>query len=133
MKLYKLFLLLSLMLLLAAKVFGQAAVDIPLIMTDGTINIELAVGLDLTATTCLDLHLGEYELPPPPPGSGFEIRFDLQPYGCPLFTSLKDYRPPGNPPAFPFTGMIEYTLWWITSSPALPIDITYDIPPSTEM
>ena len=59
MKLYKLFLLLSLMLLLAAKVFGQAAVDIPLIATDGSINREIAFGLDLTATNCIDSLLGE--------------------------------------------------------------------------
>jgi hypothetical protein len=88
----------------------------------------MAVGLDLTATNCIDPQLGESDLPPIPPSGIFEARFDLQPYGCGPVSTYRDYRPPGNPPAFPFTGMVEHTLWWQTSSPGLPISITYNIP-----
>ena len=133
MKLHKLFLLIPVVLILSVKIFGQAAVDIPFIATDGTINMEIAVGLDLTATNCIDTHLGEYSLPPIPPTGGFMIIFDLQPYGCPQKSSFKDYRPPGNPPSFPFSGIIQHTLWYQTSSPGLDVVITYDLPVGTQM
>jgi hypothetical protein len=110
MKLHKPLLILSFTLLLSVNIFGQAAVDIPLSATDGTTTYELAVGLDLTATNCIDPQLGEYDINWPP--LDFAITFDLRPYGCPLTNSFKDYRAPGNPPAFPFTGTIEHTLWW---------------------
>ena len=65
----KIFLILSFALLFVIKVFGQAAVDIPLSATDGTLTFPLAVGLDLTATNCIDPQLGEWNIPPiPPPG-----------------------------------------------------------------
>jgi hypothetical protein len=128
MKLLKLFLILSLTLLFISRVFGQAQIDIPLLVTDGSYTISMAVGLDLTATNCIDPQLGESDLPTIPPCACFEARFDLQPYGCGPVSSYKDYRPPGNPPAFPFTGMVQHTLWWQTSAQALPIDITYNLP-----
>ncbi len=68
-----------------------------------------------------------------PPGGCLEVRFDLNPYGCPYISSMKDYRAPGNPPAFPFTGIIEHTLWWQVTSPGLPLSITYNLPPGTIM
>jgi hypothetical protein len=130
----KIFLILSFALLFVVKTFGQAQVDIPFSATDGTVIFQLAVGLDLTATNCIDLQLGESEIPIPPPGSYFFILFDLYPYGCPYSTNTsKDYRAPGNPPAFPFTGIIQHTLWWQTSAPGLPIDIIYNIPPDAAM
>ena len=92
------------------------------------LTIPLAVGLDLTATNCIDPQLGESDLPPVPPTGVFECRFDLAPYGCPAMSSYKDYRAPGNPPAFPFTGLIEHTLWYQVSSPNAPINISYNLP-----
>ena len=129
----KLFFITCFTILFVGKIFGQAQIDIPLIVTDGTININLAFGLDLTATNCIDPHLGESDLPPIPPTGMFDVRFDLNPYGCPYISTMKDYRAPGNPPAFPFTGMIQHTLWWQISSPGLPINITYNLPPGTIM
>ena len=119
--------------LFVGKIYGQAQVDIPLIATDGTDSIYLAVGLDLTATNCIDPQLGESDIPPLPPCGCLDVRFDLNPYGCPGISSLKDYRAPGNPPAFPFTGLIEHTLWWQVTSPGLPLSINYNLPPGTIM
>jgi len=93
----------------------------------------MAVGLDLTATNGIDPQLGESDLPPGAPCGCFEIRFDLQPYTGHPWSTYFDYRPPGDPPAFPFTGIIEHTLWFQTSAPALPIDITYNLPYGTLM
>jgi len=131
MKKDKLFLILTLTLLLSTNIFGQAAVDIPLIATEGTRTFSLAVGLDLTATNCIDFQLGESDLPPIPPGL-IEIAFDLYPYGCAPLLTYKDYRAPGSPPVFPFTGLIEHMLWW-NAMPGTPIDITYNIPSSASM
>jgi hypothetical protein len=121
----------SFFLLFVSNIFGQAAVDIPFDVTDGNDTVTVAVGLDLTATNCIDPQLGEYDIPPLPPQ--FDVRFDLAPYGCPGKSSYKDYRAPGNPPAFPFTGMIEHTLWWQIASPGQPINITYNLPPGSIM
>ena len=129
----KLFFITCLSILFVIKIFGQAQIDIPLIVTDGTYNIELAVGLDLTATNCIDPQLGEADLPPIPPCGCLVACFDLAPYGCPYISSMKDYRAPGNPPAFPFTGMIQHTLWWQVTTPGRPLNITYDIPPGANM
>jgi hypothetical protein len=130
MKLYNLFLILSFILLLSINIFGQAAVDIPLSATDGTFTYQLAVGLDLIATNGIDEQLGEYTLPGPPPGV-FGIAFDLSPYTGEWDWTFKDYRPPGNPPTFPFTGMIEHTLLWTWTSTL--IDIMYNLPYGTQM
>ncbi len=127
MKLLRLFLIFSFTLLLVVNVFGQAAVDIPLIVTDGISTFQMAVGMDLTATNGIDPQLGEWDIPPIQPGDVL-IVFDLQPYTGQPLSSYKDYRPPGNPPAFPFTGIIEHTLWW-TNGPLGPtLEITYNIP-----
>jgi len=133
MKLYKLFLLLSSILLFVENTFGQAQIDIPLDATDGSIIVHLNVGLDLTATNCIDPHLGESDIPPMPPTGMFDARFDLQPFGCGPVSTYKDYRPPGSPPAFPFTGLVEHIFWYQVSSPAAPIDITYNLPPGAIM
>jgi len=135
MKLHKLFLLFPFTLLLSENIFGQAAVDIPLIATEinNPVVFQLAVGLDLAATNCIDPQLGESSLPPIPPAWVFEIRFELDSYGCGPVTSYKDYRAPGDPPEFPFTGIVQHTLWFWTSAPALPIDINYNLPPGVLM
>jgi hypothetical protein len=126
----KLFSVLTLVLLYVTIGFGQAAVDIPLSGTDGTTTIPLAVGLDLTAENCIDPDLGESDLPPFPPAGVFDIRFDLNPYGCPNLSTAKDYR---NAAAFPFTGAVEHTLWWQTSATGLPIEIQYNLPVGASM
>jgi hypothetical protein len=133
MKLLKLFLMFLFNLLLSANIFGQAAVDIPLSATDGTFTHEFFVGLDLTATNCIDTLLGECvgEPPLPPPGV-FDIRLNLPP-DCGQVFACKDYRPPGNPPAFPFTGTIEHTLWFQMSSLGIPLNINYNLPEAVQM
>jgi hypothetical protein len=134
LKLYKLFLLIPVTLILSVKVFGQASVDILFSATDSAyISMNFSVGLDMVATNCVDTILGEYDIPVLPEPGMFEIRFDLSPYGCPGLSSYKDYRAPGNPPVFPFTGMIEHTIWFQTSSIGLPIYITYNLPIATVM
>jgi hypothetical protein len=115
--------------ILLNEILPQAALDIPLLATANNYNFSLSVGLDLTATICIDPHLGEENAPLPPPGYT-EIRFNLWQYGCEAST-YNDYRPPGNPPAFPFTGIVEHIFWWETSG--APIDITYNLPSSTVM
>ena len=88
----------------------------------------MSVGLDLTATNGIDPQLGESDLPPIPPTGIIEIRFDLAPYTGQPLSSYKDYRAPGNPPVFPYTGTIEHTLFWFNGPPAPTLDITYNIP-----
>jgi hypothetical protein len=132
---HKVFSIISIALLYFTISFGQvtddqADVDIPLSATDGTNVISLAVGLDLTATNGIDPALGETDLPPFPPAGVFEFRFDLAPYAGEPLSSYFDYR---NAPSFPFTGVIEHTLWFQVSSPGIDIDIDYDIPSGAEM
>ena len=110
----KLISIFGLMLIYISVAYGQAAVDIPLSATNGTTTIQLAVGLDLTATNGIDAALGEADLPPAPPAGNFDIRFDLTPYAGEALSSLKDYRAPGAPAAFPYTGDIQHTLLWQT-------------------
>ncbi len=131
----KLITIFSVVMLYFSISFGQgfedtpADVDILLSSSDGTNVIDMAVGLDLTATNGIDPTLGESDLPPFPPAGVFECRFDLQPYaGSPLSTYF-DYR---NAPIFPYTGTVQHTLWFQTSAPSLPIDINYDLPTGAE-
>jgi len=126
---HKLVSIFSLVLLFTVLTFGQATVNIPFTGTDGTTTISLAVGLDATATNCIDPSLGESDLPPFPPAGVFDIRFDLSPYGCPTLSTFFDYRNA----TFPFTGQIQHTLWWQTSAASLPISITYNLPTGASM
>jgi len=48
-------------------------------------------------------------------------------------SSYKDFRAPGDPPVFPFTGMIEHTLSFQTSLPGLDIYVHYNLPSGTIM
>lgn len=125
----KLLSIFSLALLLCTISFGQAAVDIVLSTSDGTVTIPVSVGLDLAATDCLDPALTEGDLPPFPPAPAFEMRFDLAPYGCGSLSSYKDFR---NAPAFPFTGNKQHTMWFQTSG-GTPINVQYDLPTGAVM
>ncbi|RKY94025.1 MAG: hypothetical protein DRQ13_08745, partial [Ignavibacteriae bacterium] len=130
----KIFVIIVFTLLYTSNIFGQAAVDIPLSATDGSGGFSnLWIGLDLSATTCIDSALGEYVFNVMPPAGVFDSRLDLAPYGCGTIFTLKDYRPPGDPPIFPFTGIIEHTLAFQTTALGIPIDITYDLPYGTYM
>jgi hypothetical protein len=109
--------------------YGQAAIDILLVATETTYTQQLRVGLDLTATTCLDPHLGELEIPPMPPGNPL-IGFDLAPYGCGPITVWEDYR---NAQSLPFTGVIQHTLFVQRTSSGTPISIQYSLPNEAQM
>ncbi len=61
------FLIISTVLLNEILVYGQAAVEIPLSVSDGSTSIQLAVGLDLMATNGIDPEFEESDLPPFPP------------------------------------------------------------------
>jgi hypothetical protein len=127
----KIILMLLFILLSTTKIFGQAAVDIPISVTEGIITYEFAVGLDIIATNCVDTLLGECIGEPPIPPSGVYSSNLILPSECGQVSACKDYRPPGNPPAFPFSGLVVHTLWWQVSSPGIPLDITYILPVGT--
>jgi Abnormal spindle-like microcephaly-assoc'd, ASPM-SPD-2-Hydin/HYDIN/CFA65/VesB-like, Ig-like domain/FlgD Ig-like domain len=123
----KLFSILSIVLLYVTIAFGQAAVDISITVEDALANSQiLNFGLDLTATDGVDPGLGESDLPPPPPGNAFDARWWLPPFAGTLSTWL-DFRAPGGPPAFPFTGQIEHNIKF--QSTDYPITISWSLPP----
>ena len=122
----KLFSIFALGLLYATLVFGQAAVDIPITVSDNAGHSKaLNVGVDPTATTGIDPALGESDLPPFPVAGIFEGRFDLSPFGVGNLSTYKDYR---NAPAFPFSGTVEHRLWWQLGSGATSFSVAYDLP-----
>jgi len=125
----KILLLLSFSLLIVTQSFGQAAVDIPISVKDNYGHWQiLNFGLDLTATNSIDPWLGESDPPPYPPPYAFDARWWLPPFYGTL-SSYKDYRPPGNPPAFPFTGTIQYSVKFQDDSLGWPITISWNLPP----
>lgn len=71
----------------------------------------------------MDPWLGEIELPPIPPPFPLAV-WVLPPYPA---WSLKDYRAPGNPPSFPFTGNVQHTIKFVYYS--YPITINWNLPP----
>ncbi|HLG33064.1 MAG TPA: hypothetical protein VI362_08465, partial [Ignavibacteriaceae bacterium] len=124
----KTFLILSFVLLIDIRVFGQAAVDIPIFVHDnaGRYNV-INFGLDLTATNSIDPWLGEYDgcyLGPPP--NDFNACWWLPPFTG-VLGGPKDYRAPGNPPAFPFSGTIQYSIKF--QSLYYPMTIIWNLPP----
>ncbi len=129
----KLFSVLTFVLFYFTFAYGQASIDIPLSASDGSATIQLAVGLDLTATNGIDAALGESDLPPFPPPGVFEFRFDLTPYAGEPLSSYKDYRAPGDPPSFPFSDTVQHRMMWQRSDAGLPIDIQYDLPTNSKM
>lgn len=128
---HKLFSILFLVIFYSTLNFGQATVTIPFSCTDGTNVYELRIGLDPTATNCIDPSLGESDLPPFPPPGVFDIRFDLSPYGCPALSVWYDFR---NATVFPYSGSLEHMLWWQVTTPGVSaINITYNLPPDQSM
>lgn len=122
----KLFSILALGLLYATMLFGQAAVDIPITVSDNAGNSKvLNFGLDETATTGIDPALGESDLPPFPVSGIFEGRFDLSPFGVGNLSTYQDYR---NAPAFPYTGTVEHRLIWQLGSGGSTFTVNYDLP-----
>lgn len=111
--------------------YGQAAIDIPIIVSDNAGNTRtLYIGLDPTATTGIDVGLGESDLPPFPPAGAFEIRWTLQPFGVGNLSTYRDYR---NAPAFPFSGTIQHRLIWQYDALATSLTITYNLPAGVAM
>lgn len=128
---HKLFSILFVGILYTTLTFGQATVTIPFSCTDGTNVIPLAIGLDPTATNCIDPALGESDLPPFPPPGVFDIRFDLSPYGCPNLSTWLDFRFAAS---FPFSGPMQHMLWWQVTTPGVSsINITYNLPADQSM
>ena len=122
----KLFSIFSIVLLYVTIAFGQAQADFEILVHDAlNANYPLWFGLDLTATDGIDFTLGESDLPPPPPGNAFDARWWLPPFLGAL-SSWRDYRAPGNPPAFPFTGQKEHNLKF--QSTDYPITIRWNLP-----
>jgi hypothetical protein len=121
-KLFSIFLVLFYTLI----VYGQATVDIPITVSDnGGATADIYFGLDLTATDGLDVALGEAELPGIPPGGYFAA------WLLPDFVTLSynDYRAPGNPPAFPYTGHISHVIRIQTDIPTgNPMTVSWDLP-----
>jgi hypothetical protein len=123
---HKLFTVFLLALVYITFVRGQAALDIPLTISDGIETKDwLAIGVDTSATNGIDATLGEADLPPLPPAGIFEVRFDLTPYAGEPLSSYKDYR---NAPELPFIGVVEYNLIWQLSTGATTLDISYVLP-----
>jgi FlgD Ig-like domain len=89
------------------------------------LSYELWFGLDLTATDDIDPLLGESDLPPPPPANAFDARFWIPPFNGAL-SSWRDYRAPGDPPAFPFVGTKDHVIKF--QSTDFPITISWDLP-----
>ena len=128
----KLYSIICFVLLYITIAFGQAFIDIPFSASDGSATIQLATGLDLTATNCIDPALGESDLPPFPPAGVFEFRFDLEPYCGEVLSSYKDYRAPGDPPSFPYSDTVQHRMIWQRSEAGLPIDIQYNLPTNSK-
>lgn len=126
---HKIFSLFLLIVLYGSIVFGQPTVLVPLVATEDIVQ-NMSVGLDLTATNCIDVSLGEAEAPPPPPPGAFHIVFDLAPYGCGPLTVWKDYR---NAPSFPYTGVVQHTINVQRSAPGSIINLAYILPTGATM
>jgi len=106
--------------------FGQAAVDIPIIVSDNVGNSQtLNFGLDLTATDGIDELLGEISLPPW--SFSYEARMMLPDFGPGVESSWKDYR---EATIFPFTGSMEHRLMYqVGDGGGTEITIEWDFPP----
>jgi hypothetical protein len=124
----KIFLTAYVILLFATNLSGQAQVDIPIYVYDNTgLGGSIYFGLDLIATDGIDPQFGEENLPAVPPGV-FDMRWWLPPFLGEL-TSWRDYRAPGIPPTFPYTGSKDYFFSVQTSITAYPITISWNLPP----
>lgn len=119
-------------LLLSILSFAQtAAVDLSLTVADNAGGSRvLRLGLDLTATTGIDPHLGESDLPPFPPLGAFEARWSLSPFGVGQLSTYRDYR---NVPSFPFTGQVTHRLVWQYTDLATQMSFSYNLPPQATL
>lgn len=123
----KLLVIFSFIVLYITTALGQANVVFPIIVHDNLgVGTEFPIffGLDLTATDGVDTHLDEAELPGPPPGNAYYAAWIL-PDGP--TQSYHDYRAPGNPPAFPYTGNKQYSIK--IQSTDYPMTIVWNLPP----
>ena len=122
----KLLSIFSIALLHITIIYGQAAVDFAIQVQDnaGTSN-SINFGLDFSATDTIDVNHGENDLPPPPPGNAYDARWWLPPFDGSI-SSYKDYRSPGNPPGFPFTGNKQHIIRFQTTD--LPMTISWSLP-----
>jgi N-acetylneuraminic acid mutarotase len=86
---------LAFILILSELGFSQV-VNIPISVTDGSNTYIVRLGLDPTATDCIDPALGESLLPPTPPAGVFDARFVgtnlTPPLACLGDGTMKDYR-----------------------------------------
>ena len=127
----KLFSIFALVLLYVGITFGQAAVDIPITLTDNAGGSKiLNFGLDLTASDGIDVALGESDLPPFPPPGVFDARLVLPPFLTSNLSSWKDYR---NAPALPFSGIVEHRFTGQFTTGATAFSIAYNLPPEATM
>lgn len=85
----------------------------------------LEFGLDQSATDSLDIHLGELELPPPPPVGVFFTRFLLPPGNFGQIASFRDIR---KSTGYPFSGSNEFRLRYQVSEGATLIIFKWDLP-----
>lgn len=128
----KLFSVLSLALLYVTIAFGQqAAIEIPLTVEDSNGNSRVIIfGLDPTATSGIDVALGEAEQPPFPPGGAFDGRFINVTGQSQLGEgSLKDIRTAAS---FPFTGTYSHRVRFQPGDPNFDlqtITISWNLPP----
>lgn len=131
MKSQNLILIFSVTLLLAIKIYPQATVEIPFTVEDSHGNSRsLIFGLDLTATSGIDSHLGEQQIPNPAPGGGFDARFISMIGQAQLGDgTLKDIR---NAPSFPFYGTYSHRVNFQPGGPLWDqqtITVSWNLPP----
>lgn len=126
----KLFSIFALVLLYVGITYGQAAIDIPITIVNGTETKLLSLGLDPTATLGIDPVLGESDLPPFPPAGVFETRFDLTEWTIAALSTYKDYR---NAPSFPYSGSVPHKLVWQLASGVNTLAIDYNLPAGATM
>jgi hypothetical protein len=121
----KLFSTFSLVLLFCTVTFGQAAVDIPITVSNNAGQTsDIYFGLDLTATDGVDLALGEDALPGFPPG-GYAAAWLFPDF---VTLSYRDYRAP-DPPPFPYTGHKSFMIKIQNDLTANPMTVSWNLPP----
>jgi len=122
----KLLSIFSLALLFCTIAFGQAAVDIPITVSDNNGSTsDIYFGLDLAATDGIDPALGELVLPGFPP-SGYAAAWLYPDFAT---MSYWDYRAPGSPPAFPYTGSVNWTIRLQNDVVNNPMTVSWNLPP----
>lgn len=87
----------------------------------------LYFGLDQSATSGIDIHLGESDLPPYPPTGAFDARWLLPENNfIGTLSSWLDYRNVAN---FPFSGTIEHRFRFQSAMGATTMFVSWDFPP----